>query len=398
MQAGALWNGEKENIRWNMKQYRKTYTWVLGVLVGAGLVYAGAWMLAEKPPLVQVAAAREALADARKVQAPVYATAEYEAARSGWEATLATWQAENKRWFLLRDYASVASHAGQAAEAGHRARTKAIRAYDSLRWVSLIESKPLHDQLTRLKAQMRHYPASEGRRQELNQAQKLLVQGDVASERGDFLTAAARVQQVRDLLLPLGAHLNSTLSTYLDQLPLWQRWVEEAVQQGHRSGRPVLIVDKMTRRLLVYQNEAVTHTFEVELGPNWMGQKTHQGDLSTPEGQYRITRKLDRGVSIYHRALLINYPNSEDQRRFDQARREGTLPRSARIGGNIEIHGEGGRGVDWTRGCVALRNSDMDTLFHLVALDTPVIIVGALTQPSFLAEEAAKATPHGETR
>ena len=49
----------------------------------------------------------------------------------------------------------------------------------------------------------------------------------------------------------------------------------------------------------------------------------------------------------------------------------------ARPGGLIEIHGEGGRGEDWTRGCVALSNRDMDDLFRRVAVGTPVTIVGA---------------------
>jgi L,D-peptidoglycan transpeptidase YkuD (ErfK/YbiS/YcfS/YnhG family) len=48
------------------------------------------------------------------------------------------------------------------------------------------------------------------------------------------------------------------------------------------------------------------------------------------------------------------------------------------MGGSIEIHGHGGRGFDWTNGCVALKNKDMDIVFNMVSGQTPVIIVGSV--------------------
>jgi L,D-peptidoglycan transpeptidase YkuD (ErfK/YbiS/YcfS/YnhG family) len=57
---------------------------------------------------------------------------------------------------------------------------------------------------------------------------------------------------------------------------------------------------------------------------------------------------------------------------------KGTLPRSAKIGGLIEIHGDGGRGVDWTEGCVALTDSEMDIVFKVAKEGTPVTIVGSM--------------------
>jgi murein L,D-transpeptidase YafK len=83
------------------------------------------------------------------------------------------------------------------------------------------------------------------------------------------------------------------------------------------------------------------------------------------------------GSSLYHKALLLDYPNADDRAEFALARRRGEMPMSAGIGGFIEIHGEGGRGRDWTRGCVALTNADMDELFARVPIGTPVTIVGS---------------------
>ena len=103
-----------------------------------------------------------------------------------------------------------------------------------------------------------------------------------------------------------------------------------------------------------------------------------EGDNATPEGRYRIIRKRGRGETRYHRALEIDFPNAEDRRAFTAAKRDGRIPANARIGGLIEIHGDGGKGADWTNGCVAMTNTTMEELFRQVAVGTPVTIVGTI--------------------
>jgi murein L,D-transpeptidase YafK len=98
------------------------------------------------------------------------------------------------------------------------------------------------------------------------------------------------------------------------------------------------------------------------------------GDRATPEGRYRVLKK--RPASKFYRALLIDYPNAEDEQRFRDAKRHGLIASSAGIGGLIEIHGGGIAGM--TYGCVALENPAMSELFSLVGEGTPVTIVGAL--------------------
>ena len=113
----------------------------------------------------------------------------------------------------------------------------------------------------------------------------------------------------------------------------------------------------------------------MDLGFNWIADKSRAGDGATPEGRYRIVSRTT--ASAYYRALLLDYPNADDRAEFARARRSGDVPRSAGIGGLIEIHGEGGRGRDWTKGCVALANPDMADLFARVSVGTPVTIVGS---------------------
>ena len=80
----------------------------------------------------------------------------------------------------------------------------------------------------------------------------------------------------------------------------------------------------------------------------------------------------------YYKALLIDYPSKEDIKRFEYEKRQKMLPISAQIGNSIEIHGEGGKGVDWTDGCIALQNSDMDILFDQSKKGMQITIVGSI--------------------
>ncbi len=119
-------------------------------------------------------------------------------------------------------------------------------------------------------------------------------------------------------------------------------------------------------------------SFKAEFGPNWLGTKMHKGDGATPEGVYLVVHKKERRKTIYHKALLLNYPNEDDKIRFAKNKKSGKILPGTEIGGLIEIHGEGGKGFDWTNGCVALNNHDMDYLFRSVTDNTPVVIVGSV--------------------
>ena len=139
---------------------------------------------------------------------------------------------------------------------------------------------------------------------------------------------------------------------------------------------PAIVVDKHAHRLLVYDRGKLRRQYDVALGVHPDGHKAREGDRRTPEGVYRVLAKKDRGQTRFHRALLIDYPNAQDRAVFVRAKAQGKIPKSARIGGLIEIHG-GGTGVDWTDGCVALENKDMDDLFRRVRVGTPIVILGS---------------------
>jgi murein L,D-transpeptidase YafK len=93
---------------------------------------------------------------------------------------------------------------------------------------------------------------------------------------------------------------------------------------------------------------------------------------------YKVTKKMDSRKTKYYKALLLDYPNAEDLAKFKAEIAKGSLPSSSRIGGLIEIHGNGGKGIDWTEGCIALTDKEMDIIYKVTAPGTPVTIVGSV--------------------
>lgn len=132
-----------------------------------------------------------------------------------------------------------------------------------------------------------------------------------------------------------------------------------------------LLVDKSDRVLVAYSNGKPIRTFRgVRFGDAPQGHKRFEGDEKTPEGLYFINARNPR--SSFHLSLKISYPNPQDRAFAAQ------FGRSA--GGNIFIHGQpnGYRGAaikrDWTDGCIALSNAEIEELWQLVPDGTPIRI------------------------
>lgn len=127
------------------------------------------------------------------------------------------------------------------------------------------------------------------------------------------------------------------------------------------------MVNKSRRELLLLRGDSVLRSYRIALGRDPVGHKQQEGDGRTPEGCYLIDRRNPK--SKYHLSLHISYPNDADAARAAAA---GVPP-----GGDIMIHGLK-PGVphpeDWTEGCIAVTDSEMDEIWELVADGTPIEI------------------------
>ena len=133
-------------------------------------------------------------------------------------------------------------------------------------------------------------------------------------------------------------------------------------------------VVKSKKRLYLIKDEQVFASFRVKFGADPKGHKVRQGDEKTPEGRYYLTYK--NANSAYYKSIHISYPNAEDK---ENARRLGVDP-----GGDIMIHGQPNgyewatfliQLVNWTDGCVALTNRDMDKVWDAIDPGTPIEIL-----------------------
>ena len=134
-----------------------------------------------------------------------------------------------------------------------------------------------------------------------------------------------------------------------------------------------VLVLKKPRRLLLLRGDLVLRDYEVALGKNPQGPKRHYRDGRTPEGRYVIDGRVRE--SAFHRALHISYPNARD---LEFARRAGVAP-----GDGVMIHGlptgerwvgRAHREYDWTNGCIAVTDDEMEEIWGLVDDGTPIEI------------------------
>ncbi len=200
------------------------------------------------------------------------------------------------------------------------------------------------------------------------------------AESGDYVTAIEHAEEAVVVAAGLDHSWSRSVERFSDPtlLALWREQADETIKESRRTGRAAIIVDKFRRRLHLYENGRERAVFAAELGGNGLERKLHTGDRATPEGHYKVTVKKAGGATKYYLALLIDYPNAADLRRYRAAEASGEVRRGTGAGSLIEIHGHGGTGRDWTDGCVALSNEDMDRLYSKVRVGTPVTIVGTL--------------------
>ena len=151
---------------------------------------------------------------------------------------------------------------------------------------------------------------------------------------------------------------------------LEKKFFDYAMQKGSADR---ILIEKSTRRLMLISQGEVLKSYKIALGGNPIGPKERKGDNKTPEGTYVIdARNRD---SRFHLSLHISYPNERDKKR---AKELGVSP-----GGNIMIHGiknglswvgDAHTGVDWTQGCIAVTDQEIEEIDKLAPNGTIVEI------------------------
>ncbi len=134
-----------------------------------------------------------------------------------------------------------------------------------------------------------------------------------------------------------------------------------------------VVVVKSQRTLTLLSKGKVVRSYKVALGGDPIGAKQEQGDHKTPEGRYVLDRRNPN--SRFYKSIHISYPDEQDRQRAAQ--------RGVNPGGDVMIHGlpngfgwlgAAHRAMDWTDGCIAVTDKEMDEIWELVRDGTPIEI------------------------
>ena len=213
------------------------------------------------------------------------------------------------------------------------------------------------------------------------QTDLLIKQARSFFEQKDYERSIQTAEKASHALLAQTAVLTRELGRYADdkRIAHWQAMASQTIEWSRVHQSTAIVVSKADRVLTLYKSGRKVLSYPVRLGFNGIREKQFQGDGATPEGRYRVTAMRGQGQTQFYRALALDYPNAEDRRRFELAKKSGRIASAKSIGGQIEIHGVENELMAQTLGCIMLDNPHMAALFERVSTGTPVTIVGALT-------------------
>lgn len=152
----------------------------------------------------------------------------------------------------------------------------------------------------------------------------------------------------------------------------------DALATGENKAVDEIRVDKSEHRLELIKDGQSIKSYKVALGSGGAGPKRFEGDRTTPTGTYRISGRFK---GLFHQFMVVSYPNDEDRKRFAELKKRGEVPAGRGVGHGIGIHGVGNKewnGVhkqsDWTLGCIALDDNEIDEISKLVKDGTRLVI------------------------
>jgi len=365
------------------KLKKKVKVFIITFLVALPLSIIGIFYFGTpESPDIELGKARTAIAEAHKTIEKDFIPQSLNDAEILYDSAMHFWKIENERFILSRNYS--------------KSRTYAIRSEQQALISPKIASQNTSDFISSLEADLEIVRKDTAQIEQLYSRLPLpsiinkkyssgiiyLKEAELNLEQKNFKECRIKLALAKSDLADVARHTKNLLNDYFANLPMWKRWAEQTIRESSQNQSYAIIVDKFAGKCYLYLSGKLKVTYDVELGKNWIGNKRYSGDKATPEGRYKVTKKKDGHQTRYFKALLLNYPNDDDKRRFQSEIRNKTLPRHAGIGGLIEIHGGGGKGVNWTDGCIAFADKDMESIYRMIPVGCPVTILGSL-QPLF---------------
>ncbi len=350
------------------------YLFIIALTLAVG--YSVIIYITVKPPVTEINSARESLALAKNKLAGRYASEKLKEAESLYTWSMKEWETQNSKFFVFRDYSLTRDLALKSIDKSGNAGKEASSIKDKLQKNVESQLSTLINQIAKFEKYYKKLVLGKATINAFNKGKTQFLEAQIEYKKKNFQQSTKLAKNASDNISQAEKAAHFKLLEFYENYPTWEKNTKLAYNLS-KKGQTVILVDKIQSSLIILKNGKEVKTFSAEFGKSWMGDKLYAGDKATPEGVYKVVEKKGRAKTKYYKALLINYPNSEDQRRYDKMVRSGEISRKTHIGGLIEIHGDGGKGVHWTDGCVALENSEMDDVFNQAGVNTTVVIVGS---------------------
>jgi tetratricopeptide (TPR) repeat protein len=233
------------------------------------------------------------------------------------------------------------------------------------------EQKDYQKSLECFQKLLKDYPGSEYRQNSemmiFNIRNVALKDTTIAAQQVQIGTLQHKVQGKENEIVTL----QKTIEAFEEKMEaLEKKFFDSAIQKGSVDR---ILIEKSTRRLMLIARGEVLKSYKIALGGNPIGPKERQGDNKTPEGTYVIDAK--NRDSRFHLSLHISYPNERDKKRAKEL--------GVSAGGDIMIHGikngfswvgDAHTGVDWTKGCIAVTDQEIEEIDKLAPNGTIVEI------------------------
>lgn len=333
------------------------------------------------PTEIQLALAQET--ELWRAGASIYTPESYQQYLSALNSARDLYTRERSRMVWFRDYQPVAQSFAQVHAMGEKMQGE-------VQTVALQQSTEIAKTADALEKRIILLKELSETLKDRRLAMRKLTQADIRIEDARRLAKERRSKEANEKLEAARIDIDAVIKTirpllerFADrqQIARWKAQVDQALAESRRDGNDVIIVRKVDRQLTLYRKGGRVRDFNAGFGFNFLADKLYSGDKATPEGEYKIVKKLP--YSRFYKALLIDYPNQEDQQRFALAKKKKLIPANVGIGNLIEIHGGGDDSM--TNGCISLQDRHISDLFDQVDVGTPVLIVGTIDYDNIIA-------------
>jgi len=246
-----------------------------------------------QPPIGEMEYAREILSMAGTNRADTYSKKLFTQAKIYYDSAMVNWQKENKRFLYFRDYEKVVMFAELSAKKASHAAENSITSTSNLKIKLKQKIDSLNDLISEINELFTTYPLTSEMRNRISKGKLILKEAEIAYKKGQYLQANRKITDSEYLLTASYENASANLKNYFRSYSVWKQWVDKTINESKKNHDYSIIIDKFSRKCFVYLNGTKKYEFDAELGKNWVGDKKVKGDKATPEGMYKITKKIE---------------------------------------------------------------------------------------------------------